>query len=189
LLLCADERLQPDNSKSVDLGKLADATLVKIGDASSEKLGRYRPWIVVDVPAVGGRTLRLIDFANAGSTGKWYWSWLPGCNLKPPCAAVFSPVDHAVLDGAPIVFAWRKPSDSLQDAARYSVEISDSPGFERVAVRYGEGRGDSLVLPLDEVKKLQPKRLYYWRILAKNKNGESQSTGPYKRFVIDPDKR
>jgi uncharacterized protein len=186
LLLCADERLRANDSIAVDVSKLDRARVVAIDAATAKTMGPYPPWIVVDLPAAAGKTLRLVDFASAGSAGTNYWSWLPSLNSRPPRPAAFGPADNAVLGVGDVRFSWRNPAASQAAERRHEVLISDSPDCERIVIKYGDQRGGSLILPVDEVKKLQPRKLYYWKIVAKNENGKSESIRPYKRFTIDP---
>ena len=72
LLLAYDPRfndMDPDDMPTVRVEDLAFT--------DCRWKGRHAPWVLVSVPTVDGRELRLSDFANTGVTGTWYETWLP----------------------------------------------------------------------------------------------------------------
>ncbi|HEY2952948.1 MAG TPA: beta-L-arabinofuranosidase domain-containing protein [Verrucomicrobiae bacterium] len=86
LLLACDQRFNSFDETAFplfDLHRLKDVTLAD----SAEKGLVLRPWLLLDVPASGGQTLHLCDFASAGATGTRYRSWLRATNT-PPAPAV-----------------------------------------------------------------------------------------------------
>jgi hypothetical protein len=85
-----------------------------------------------------------------------------------------------------IRFTWRKPAANALTSRRHTVIISDSLTFERTIVRYGDQIGDALLVPLAETAKLQPGKVYYWKLIAHNQHGEAESVQPYKQFAITP---
>ena len=46
--------------------------------------------------------------------------------------------------------------------------------------------GHRLTVPAAIAKKLQPGKDYYWKVIARNQYGQSESIAPYKHFTIDP---
>jgi hypothetical protein len=141
---------------------------------------------VLDLPARGDRTARLVDFANAGATGRRYQSWLPASHAGPPKPVAWRPADGAAVAAGPIRFTWRKPAAAALADRRHTVVVSDSPAFERIILRYGDQSGDAVVVPAAETSKLRPGQVYYWKIVARNGRGEAESIRPYKQFTISP---
>ena len=144
-----------------------------IDDSIAKAAGPYQPWLVLDLPA-DGKTLRLIDFASAGATGKEYQSWLPASDVRPPRPVAWQPVEGAKLGPGTIRLTWRKPADSALANGRHTNVISDTPTFERTIVRYGDQTGDALAIPREETAKLQPGVVYYWKIVARNEYGNRE---------------
>ena len=192
----SDEAQKPDEAKKpasklaavppVDLSKPLDASLVPIDGEVVERAGDWPPWLVVDVPAGEGATLRLVDFASAGASGGEYLSWLSCAGLRPPKPVAWQPADRERIGPGPIRFSWRPPAADAAQSRRHSVVVADSPTFERIVLTYGDQTGRRLLLPPEEAAKLQPQTPYYWKVVARNPLGESESIGPYKHFVIDP---
>jgi hypothetical protein len=147
---------------------------------------------VLDVPAAAGGTARLIDFASAGATtieGKplsSYNSWLPATNLPPPKPVAWQPADRAVVGPGPLRFVWRKPAESAATTRRHTVSISTSPNFESTVLSFGDQAGSSLVIPAEEMAKLQPQTTYFWKLVVRNQYGQTESLPPYKQFRVDP---
>ena len=78
LLLAFDQRqndFDEDGIPPLDLEKFGEAKEVPfLKGTDSDPL---RPWMLLDFAAVGGRSVRLCDYASAGATGTRYRSWLP----------------------------------------------------------------------------------------------------------------
>jgi len=194
ILLAWDSRFNEGSPPPIDVSALSEARLV-----ASDKLpaGLYRPWLAVDVPversgARGERFVRFVDFASAGAStieGKpmsHYTSWLPARHIKPPRPVAWLPADRAVLPPGPICFVWRRPADPALRTRKHTVVIADSPQFDRPIIRWGSATGGWLMLPAEEVKRLEPHKTYWWKVIARNPYGQSESIRPYKRFTIDP---
>jgi len=78
ILLAFDPRfntMDPDAVPTVDVGT--------ISFEPAAFSGKWPPWLLVRVPTVDGRELLLCDFANAGSTGTHYRSWIPCVGGEP----------------------------------------------------------------------------------------------------------
>ena len=148
--------------------------------------GKQRPWLLVDVPIPGGQTLRLCDFASAGANGGAYRSWLPATGLRPPRPVPWQPADGARVAPGAIRFTFRKPAAAALAERRHAVAIADSPAFDRLILSYGDAAKPPLVLPASEAKRLKPDTPYYWKLVARNPNGQTESLAPHKHFVIDP---
>lgn len=186
ILLTLDDRFAPDDAAPVDLAKLPEARLVTIDERIADQAGGQPPWLVVDLPAKDDKTLRLVDFASAGATGGYYVSWLASTAVPPPKPAAWRPADRARIGPGPIRFSWRTPAPEAVTSRKHTLVVSDSPTFERVVSSSGEQIGSRIELPAEEIQKLRPNTPYYWKVLARNEFGRSESVGPYKRFVIDP---
>jgi hypothetical protein len=146
---------------------------------------------VVDVPAVDGKTLRLIDFANAGATtieGKptsSYVTWLPADGILPPAPVTWQPADRSKVGPGAIRFVWRRPAGAAADR-KHTVVIADGPDFENVVLRSAEKTGGWMLVPQEEAKKLKLHTPYYWKVIARNQHGQSESIPPFKQFAVDP---
>jgi len=165
--------------------------------------GKFRPWLLMDVPVPGGPTLKLCDFASAGANGGPYRSWLPATGLRPPAPVPWLPADGARVPPGAIRFSFRKPAPAAvggaslprepvggaslpRDTRRHTVAISDAPDFARAILSYGEAAKPPLILPASEATKLKPNTPYYWKLVARNANGATESLAPHKHFVVDP---
>ncbi len=192
-LLALDDRFWQDpNPPIIDVANLEKARLLPVDDAIRAASGTYPPWLVVELPSTAGAAVRLIDFASAGATtleGKptsQYTSWLPAKHARPPRPVAWKPADRSRVGSGPILFAWRKPASGAVAARKHTVVVSASPDFREVVLTSAAKDGSWLVLPKDEAGKLKPGKAYYWKVIARNEYGQSESLPPYKQFTIDP---
>jgi len=191
ILLAHDDRFQTDAELIADVSKLSEAKVVPIDDQIAEAAGQYKPWLVVDVPAADGKTLRMIDFANAGATaieGKpisSYRTWLPADGIRPPAPVPWHPADRSKVAPGAIRFAWRAPAAEASTRT-HTVLIADGPDFENVVLRSEERAGRWTLVPQEEARKLEPHTPYYWKVIARNKAGRTESIPPHKQFTVDP---
>lgn len=186
ILLCADDRFVTADTIKVDVSKLNEGRLIPIDGAIENAAGVYRPWLVVDLLGNNGKTLRLIDFASAGATGKAYQSWLPATGARLPRPVAWQPLNGATLSPGNILFTWRDSAASIQSDNHFTVVISDSPDFAQTIVSHSSQGGNTLTMPAGVVAKLQQRKTYYWKVVARNANGQSESIEPHKQFTIDP---
>ncbi len=186
ILLARDDRFKTDAELKVDITKLSEAKVVPLQAA-----GPYKPWLAVDLPTADGKTLRLIDFANAGATtveGKpisSYVTWLPADGIRPPAPVTWQPADRSQVGPGAIRFVWRRPAAEATNR-QHTVVIADGPDFGNVVLRCGEKTGGWMLLPQEEAEKLKPHTPYCWKVIARNQNGQTESIPPFKRFVVDP---
>ena len=191
ILLARDDRFKTDAELEVDVSRLSEAKVVPLDDQIAEAAGPYKPWLLVDVPAVDGKTLRLIDFANAGATtveGKpisSYVTWLPAVGIRPPVPVSWQPADRSKVAPGAIRFVWRRPAAEAADR-KHTVVIADGPDFENVVLRCGEKTGGWMLVPQEEAKKLNLHTPYHWKVIARNQHGQSESIPPFKQFAVDP---
>lgn len=149
-----------------------------------EAAGRFAPWLLVDIP-VEGRTLRLCDFANAGSRGSRYDSWLPAKNLLPSRPVADLPADGATVPAGRMLFSWRVLAAANVDEM-HKLLIAETPDLAKPVLTLDAGRGPRLVVSAEQAARLKPGVDYYWQVVATNAVGSTASLLPAKRFCIDP---
>jgi DUF1680 family protein len=88
ILLAYDQRWNPFDEDAVPALDAA-ALPGRMVEPAPAPAGPFPPIILVDLPAAGGATVRLSDFATAGALGTRYRSWLPAVNL-PPAGSILS---------------------------------------------------------------------------------------------------
>jgi len=181
LLLARDPRFDAAKDSTVDVARLGDAKRVAVDGEIAKTAGEHRPWLLVDVPAPDGRSVRLCDFASAGATGGPYHSWLPATGLRPPAPVPWQPADGARVSAKGIRFSWRR---TATDSA-CTVVIAASPAFERVLLTTDASKAAWLALHGKPMSKLKPGATCYWKLVARNAHGETESIPPHKRFTID----
>jgi len=188
LLLAWDPRFDASKDGAIpplDVSRLGQARQADVTHDVAKAAGEFPPWLVMDVPAAGGRTVRLCDFASAGATGGSYRSWLPATGLRPPAPVPWKPADGARLPKGPLGFSWRAPASGAKER-RHTVVIAESPVFDRVVLRTGESPTRWLALSGEEAARLRPNTVHYWKVVARNRHGPTESIPPHKSFVIDP---
>ncbi len=191
ILLARDDRFKTDAGLKVDITRLSESKVVRLDGLTAQPAGAYMPWLAVDLPAADGKTVRLIDFANAGATtveGKpisSYVTWLPADDTRPPAPVSWQPADRSDVGPGAIRFVWRKPA---AEAIRrqHTVVIADGPNFENVVLRYRENSGRWMLVPPEQASKLKPHTPYFWKVIARNQDGRTESIPPFKQFVVDP---
>jgi hypothetical protein len=191
ILLARDDRFRTDAELKVDISRLPEAKVVPRDEQTVEASGPYKPWLVVDVPAADGKMLRLIDFANAGATtveGKptsSYVTWLPADGIRPPPPVTWQPADRTKVGPGGIRFVWRRPAADAT-GRKHTVVIADGPDCGNVVLRCGEKSGGWMLVPQEKAKQLKPHASYYWKVIARNEHGQTESVPPPKQFVVDP---
>ncbi|MDP6546737.1 MAG: glycoside hydrolase family 127 protein [Phycisphaerae bacterium] len=186
ILLTNDERFAAKRLASLDASKLGGARLAVMDRKTAAAAGEYPPWLLVDVPAADGTLVRLCDFASAGATGRGYRSWLAAEKSRPPAPVGFSPANgQGVATGAIRFRLWR-PIAAAKDKCSGTILISDSPAFKQVALRHDFTAPRRTFVPSKHTRKLKPGVLYYWKTIARNAFGSTESIPPHRRFVIDP---
>lgn len=185
ILLAYDQRqnaFDESDIPAVDLKHLVDARLVTRSNHTSAIASM--PWLLVDLPAPDGRTLRLCDFASAGAAGTRYRSWLPATNPPPPPPITRLPADGATIGPGQTLFRWTtKTNATLTD---YRLVISDSPDFAKFVVDLAGLKRSRAEVGEDLKSRLQPQRRYFWRVVARGPQGETPSVEPAAWFRFDP---
>ncbi len=188
-LLLAFDTLENDFDEA-NLPKLTPDVLKKARVSYPEKeqartqIGRFSPWIHVDLPLADDRTLRLVDFASAGSLGSRYASWLPAEKLPPPIPVCDEPADGAHVPPGRMLFTLRHPAAEATDRTHQLV-IAKSPNFQNPLMRVDTGSAWQIVAPAEKTTALKPSETYFWKLIAKNPFGLTESAAPAKRFTVD----
>ncbi len=185
ILLAYDQRqnaFDEADLPAVDLSRLAEARTLPPGEGA----GRTEPlpWLLVDLPAPDGRTLRLCDFASAGAAGTRYRSWLPATNPPPPPPITRAPADGATIGPGQTPFRWTTRTNAALTG--YRLVISDAPDCAKTVVEI-DGLKRSRMDVADQLKsRLTPQHRYFWRVVARGPQGETPSVEPAAWFRFDP---
>lgn len=166
-------------------------------DPGGQRIGRFAPLLTVEVPAADDRVLRLCDFATAGSTGSRYVSWLPASGTVPPPPVADHPPQGARLPPGPMIFTWRRPAPAAVPIRTHTLVIAQTPDFDAPVLKLSEkpghlagekgvSGGNRLIVPEKLASRLRPNVDYYWKLIAANRAGTTQSVAPAKCFRIDP---
>lgn len=146
--------------------------------------GRFEPWILVEIPLDKGRTLRLCDYASAGTIGSHYASWLPASQIVPPAPVPDKPSEGAAVPAGRMLFSWRAPAVADRDR-KHKLLVGRTPDVADPVLTIDAGRGPRLVVSQQDASRLKPGVDYYWRLVAINEVGSTRSMGPAGRFRID----
>jgi DUF1680 family protein len=161
---------------------LENAEVTRLSDLEAHRREPLGPWLLVKLRPHGADALTLCDFASAGAYGTRYRSWLPAGNLEPPTPVADFPPDGAALPPGRLLFTWRTPDGQTR---QHSVVIATTPDFRENLIEYGNATGDRVIVPEETTKTLAPGKDYYWKVVARNEHGQSESRGPARRFYID----
>jgi len=148
------------------------------------RIGRYLPWLLVDVPRPDGSVLRLCDFASAGARGSHYVSWLPAQQIAPPPPLPTFPDNHASVPPGRMVFRMQHMSNAPADH-RVRVQISADRDMHQLLVDVPCDTARTLVIAEEHTRPLQPQVAYYWRLVAENQWGTTPSPAVHQ-LTIDP---
>jgi hypothetical protein len=165
LLLAFDQR---DNPFDADALPALDFTSLLPGPFTPK--GSFPPLTALSITAADKTAVALRDFATAGAAGTEYVSWLPITNAPPPDFGLQYPVLGDVLPGGPVMFKWS--GDTRPEGWSYTVEIAADVDFSNVIYT-----GAPTPMPWHVVRaSLEPGVRYFWRVRAKNGNGDTLST-------------
>lgn len=176
-----DEKALP----AIDLARLSAARVVAAAQPTADAALVPSPWLTVEVPTVTGATLRLVDFANAGSSGTSYRSWLPVGQAPPSPAFTQSPPDAARVPAGPVRFQWRGPG---APDTRYRLEVGMDATFAGGAAWSTNVTGsrcllDTRTLPTSSGRATGP---LWWRMVTLGAAGETVAEVPPAGFTVDP---
>ncbi|HTE17733.1 MAG TPA: beta-L-arabinofuranosidase domain-containing protein, partial [Armatimonadota bacterium] len=178
LLLAYDPR---DNE--LDEEQLPPLDLQRLGQSKSLE-PTADGWALIEIPGSGGRTVRLRDFASAGSTGTRYRSWLRTSAPLPPAVVTRLPRDGAAVPAGRLLFRWSGPATAGAAVSEYHLLIADNPALANPLVRI-PGLKTNWAVAAEPLRALAPGKEYWWGVTAVNANGSTPSTGPAARFTPD----
>ncbi len=185
----AQNEFDEDAIPAVALAKLVEARMVQIKARHSHATGAISaPWFAIDVPTANGRSLRLVDFASAGTAGTHYRSWLRAAS--PPTAPAFAqlPADGARVPVGDVRFQWRgqRKSNGKNTETNYRVEFATSEKFDPILFATNGGTGNRILLNTAALaKKSDATHALFWRVVSISANGESLPDVPPAQFVLD----
>ncbi|MBQ9874449.1 MAG: glycoside hydrolase family 127 protein [Thermoguttaceae bacterium] len=189
LLLAYDQffnRFEPDAIPTLSPSALENAKIELVSpNPSAERVGFYSPSLFVKLDAgnEGAEPLFLVDFAFAGSLGTTAISWLPSRELPPPIPACDSPLQDARVAPGAIPFSWRKIVGAENIALKVVVSATEdfaTPVFEALSAD-----GKVALATSEQASALKPGETYYWKIVAENEFGTTESIAPGRRFRVD----
>ena len=91
------------------------------------RIGRFLPWLIVDVPRSDGTALRLCDFASAGARGSQYVSWLPAEQIAPPPPLPDYPDNNVSVPPGRLLFRAPAARGRAGTTTAYGVQIAATP--------------------------------------------------------------
>ncbi len=176
----AEGTLDEDQVPAVDLARLREARIVSPGRPWTAL--ERGPWLVVEVPVEGGKTLRLVDFASAGASGTRYRSWLPAVEPPPPPALTQRPRDGERIRAGAVQFRWRCPQRG--GGLSYRVEVATDPRFANIVCATNSPPGGRVVL---NVPVPQAGAQRWWRVVTIGAKGETVPDVPPATFTLAAD--
>jgi len=202
LLLAYDQAhntFDEDKIPAVNLARLADSRVllplpIRWGEGrgegnvgSGKSLPQFalgpQPWIRVDLPTDNASTLRLVDFASAGTAGTRYRSWLPAINPPPPPALTQHPRDGGRVRPGPVQFQWS--GSRRNPEINYRVQIAGDAEFRKLLFSTNAASG-RLSLDLAALPSA-PGADRWWRVLTVAANAETAPDVPPARFTLAAD--
>ena len=183
LLLAWDQAsnvLDADRIPAVDLSRLGEARVFI--PARSRAALQAPCWLQVEVPTERGGTLRLVDFASAGSAGAQYLSWLTPTKPPAPPVPTTRPRDGERIRPAVTQFQWsgqRSPTN-----LGYRVEVAEDEAFTRILLATNSATSRKMALDLASLPAGEnPER--WWRVITLGPNGETTPDVPPASFRLD----
>ncbi len=194
ILLARDDRFANLESPStIDTTALNEARLVSTAESNRASMDDGEVWLRVQLTSDGPQPTQLIDFASAGASTlagepiSRYATWLPARPLRPPAPVAWQPADGRRIAAGAIRFLWRTPAVAAASTRKHRVQVSSSPDFGNLLFETAEQTGRWLTADRELTGQLEPDTAYYWRVVASNEYGHSESIAPYKCFEVDPD--
>jgi uncharacterized protein len=188
LLLAYDQRYNAFDENAIpalDLARLQEARPAAV----EEKEGLdpiLKPWVLLEVPTPGGRNLRLCDFASAGAAGTRYRSWLAAEHCPPPPVVTRAPQDQTVIPAGPTLFRWTGPTRPNEHVTEYQLVVAPTPDFAAPSLTLGGLRSNFVVLGEEQLKSCVAHPSNYWKVVAINAWGKTDSVRPPARFAVNP---
>jgi hypothetical protein len=185
LLLAWDQAhtlFDEDKIPPVDLSRLAGARAAT--PIRSQSALESPAWLQVDLPTEHGATLRLVDFASAGSAGTHYRSWLTASEPPPPPAFTLHPRDGERIRPGAIQFQWRMARSHTN--LSYRVEVSAEDGFTKILLATNLTSAAHMALEV-AANPNAPGPERWWRVITVGLHGETAPDVPPARFTLDPE--
>lgn len=184
LLLAFDQKLN-----DFDETELPPVELKRLDEAKElprpvERAHVLDPWIVIDLPAENGRTVRVCDFASAGAYGTRYRSWLPAMDPPPPPVAPVTPRDGAEVGATQVKFEWVGPVADGKQLSSYELWIAKAADFSDAIQIAKDLREPGFLWMASDKAKTARGGTYYWKVVAKNQHGQTDSLQPPLRFIL-----
>ena len=180
-----DNVLDPENI-AIDRAALDDAVVTAPKESRDDEIiGRYAPLVRVETPTrdsrAGSAKAVFRDVATAGAQGETYQTWFSGLQFEPPAPAQEFPEPDAVLPPGAIRFGRRGSSPAHAPSA--VLLVSESPSFDCVATTLDMAEATEAFASPEMTSVLQPGKKYFWKIVASNAYGSSESST--RSFHID----
>lgn len=100
-------------------------------------------------------------------------------NLPPPTPQLFFPADKEECLYSPLSLEWTASMDPEGDPVSYTVEISETTGFE--SLRFSTNTTETT-----ETFNLKRGTIYYWRVKATDNNSNSSDYSQNRSFFTQP---
>jgi len=107
-----------------------------------------------------------------------------GQELPPPVPVPDEPTDGAHVPPGRMLFTLRQPAVEAEDRV-HEIVIARKPDFRDPMVRFDAGNATRIVVPAEKNAPLKPGETYFWKLIAKNPFGQTESEVPAKRFIVD----
>ena len=185
LLLAWDQAqtiFDEDKIPAVDLSRLSGARVTV--PPRSQSAFEPPAWLQVDLPTEHGATLRLVDFASAGSAGTHYRSWLAASEPPPPPAFSLHPRDGERIRPGAVQFQWRTTRSRTNLSFR--VEVSADDGFTKPLLATNLTGVARMTLEI-AASPNAPGADRWWRVITVGPHGETAPDVPPARFTLDPE--
>ena len=163
---------------AVDLRKTPGAAVRPAADAGNA-------WLRVDLPTTDGRTIRLRDFASAGSVGTHYRSWLPVSAPPAPPVVTRLPRDGEEIPAGKALFRWTGPAHPNVSIREYRLVVADNPELLRPVAELS-GLATNWAVLDQPLRVLSPGKRYWWAVQSLNSHGATPITGPAAAFTVNP---
>lgn len=158
-------------------------------DDVRQRAGVFPPWLLFDVATATGKTVRLCDFASAGSAGTAYRSWLAMSDLPPTPPAALWPRNGGRVSPGGMLFGWQA-SEGEKDRQRWQlvVQAADSGAaiLRKPATSY------FAILSEVQTKDFPVGRTLRWRLEPRAENWSAEDRRliepllePWHEFTID----
>ena len=186
LLLAWDQRFNPFDEDAIPPFDrvVRRATAAGLGAGTVDQ---PQPWVVVEARGAHDESLRLVDFATAGSTGTRYRTWLPSARRLPAPAVTQLPMDGQRLPPGSVRFQWRGERGSAGAPTGYRLRIFAPDRAADAALEKVLDPTNRTVIDLATQPSLAAGAEWLWRVESLGPVGETWPDVPPARFRIDPD--